>query len=101
MRRGGWLLPLLTRVNRYRRVILPDFPQDLVTIKFILGTPTRPEDPHSSEGVARAELMKEVKQEMEEQGDMVMLDVSDADAPVIGGRSFETWLGESYLGIQR
>ncbi|KAK1920534.1 hypothetical protein DB88DRAFT_503663 [Papiliotrema laurentii] len=66
----GCDVPLKGRIEAYRRVSCLISPRTLVTIKFILGTPTRPEDPHSSEGVARAELMKEVKQEMEEQGDM-------------------------------
>lgn len=61
--------------RRYRKVILPDFPKHLVTVKFILGTPALPEKPISSEAIARTKLMNKVSAEMQENGDMVMLPV--------------------------
>lgn len=54
---------------------MPDFPKDLVTVKFILGTPPLPEKPISSEAVTRSKLMAKVGAEMQEHGDMVMLPV--------------------------
>ena len=74
-------MPLMLRCdhaddgNRYRRVIIPDFPKHLVTIKFILGTPAYPEKPISQEAIDRSKLLREVEAEMEEFGDMVMLPV--------------------------
>lgn len=62
--------------GRYRETIIPDFPPELVTVKFILGTPPYPEPSSSSEVSKRTKLLKDVKKEMKEHGDMVMLPVS-------------------------
>lgn len=73
-------------MRRYRRVILPDFPSNLVTVKFILGTPGFPDKTAPQEGTDRATLLRSVRKEMKEHGDMVMLDVRD-----IGIRGRRSW----------
>jgi hypothetical protein len=62
---------------RYREVILPDFPKDLVTVKFILGTPPYPEKPISNEAIARSRFLREIQAEMNEHKDMVLLPMVD------------------------
>ena len=62
--------------HRYRQEILPDFPPNLVTVKFILGTPAPVPRTQISETAARALLLRDVAKEMREHDDMVMLDVS-------------------------
>lgn len=63
--------------HRYRRVILPDFPPNLVTVKFILGLPPFPEKPISQEALQRSLFLRDIQQEMDEHGDMVLLPVVD------------------------
>ena len=60
-------------------MILPEFPPNLVTIKFILGLPPLTEEPFDLEidnGTVREMFLEEVEAEMEEHGDMVMLPVN-------------------------
>lgn len=64
------------QTDRYRETIIPDFPPELVTVKFILGTPPYPEQSSISERSKRTKLLKDVSKEMKEHGDMVMLPVS-------------------------
>ncbi|GFZ45356.1 hypothetical protein JCM24511_03082 [Saitozyma sp. JCM 24511] len=65
------------RRDLYRRVILPDFPPNLVTVKFILGLPPFPEKPISQEALQRSLFLRDIQQEMDEHGDMVLLPVVD------------------------
>ena len=57
-------------------MILPDFPPNLVTVKFILGLPPYPTSPIKQEAVQRSTYLRELEQENAEQGDMVILPVS-------------------------
>jgi hypothetical protein len=61
---------------RYRKVILPDFPKSLVTVKFILGLPPYPEKPISQEALTRTQFLRTLQAENQEHGDMVILPVS-------------------------
>ena len=61
--------------GRYRKVILPDFPSNLVTVKFILGTPAHVPKSDKEGAAARSRTMKDVIKEMKEHDDMIMLDV--------------------------
>ncbi|TXT10010.1 uncharacterized protein COLE_03944 [Cutaneotrichosporon oleaginosum] len=65
------------RRDLYRRVVLPDFPPDLFTVKFILGQQAPVEGLNPSQRIASAKLTKDVQEEMAEFGDMVMLDIVD------------------------
>ncbi|ODO01524.1 hypothetical protein I350_06344 [Cryptococcus amylolentus CBS 6273] len=65
------------RRDLYRKEIIPDFPEDLVTVKFILGTPPFPNATTGPEIEKRDALLRDVRQEMKEHGDMVMLPMID------------------------
>lgn len=54
---------------------IPDFPSNLVTVKFILGLPPYPAKPISSQAVQRSLFLRAIDAEMAEHGDMVMLPV--------------------------
>lgn len=56
--------------------MLPDFPSDLFTVKFILGQQAPVEGLNPGQRISRAKLAKDVQEEMAKFGDMVMLDVS-------------------------
>lgn len=56
--------------------MLPDVPAHLITVKFILGLPPYPENPVSKEAMERSATLRQVQEEMDEFGDMVLLDVS-------------------------
>jgi hypothetical protein len=56
-------------------VILPDFPSNLMSIKFILGTPPILIEPTPEEIDDRAKLLEDIQAEVREYGDMVMLPV--------------------------
>ncbi|WVQ65931.1 uncharacterized protein L199_004109 [Kwoniella botswanensis] len=88
------------RRDLYRQVIIPDFPPDQFTIKFILGTPPYPENPISQEAVARSRLMNKVEAEMNEFGDMVMLPMIDN---IDLGKTHEyfKWVAKEYSGPGR
>ncbi|OCF31309.1 hypothetical protein I316_07095 [Kwoniella heveanensis BCC8398] len=88
------------RRDLYREVILPDFPPDMFTVKFILGTPAYPENPVSQEAVARSMLLSKVEAEMEEHGDMVMLPMIDN---IDLGKTHEyfKWVAKHYAGEGR
>lgn len=72
---------LADETRRYRKVVLPDFPKHLVTVKFILGLPPFPEKPVSQEAMERSAFLREIQKEMDEFGDMVMLPVSTRSPP--------------------
>lgn len=58
--------------DRYRNFILPEFPPELVTVKFILGRPPTP-----TKGGSWKDLLNfNFEVEQAQYGDMVMLDVS-------------------------
>ncbi|RXK41661.1 hypothetical protein M231_01161 [Tremella mesenterica] len=88
------------RRDLYRKVIIPDFPPELVTIKFILGTPAIPENPVGTEAVARSAALLRVKQEMKDHNDMVMLDMIDN---IDLGKTHEyfKWVAKTYSGPGR
>ncbi|KAK8858457.1 hypothetical protein IAR55_002684 [Kwoniella newhampshirensis] len=88
------------RRDLYRRVIIPDFPKDLVTVKFILGTPAYPEKPISQEALDRTKLLTRVREEMSEHGDMVMLPMIDN---IDLGKTHEyfKWVAHEYEGPGR
>lgn len=67
--------PPLTPLNRYRKHVLPEWP-DSVEIKFILAHP--PVQKYAVDSLKRLRVLDELKREAEEHGDMVILDVSDA-----------------------
>ncbi|WVQ80546.1 hypothetical protein IAT38_002651 [Cryptococcus sp. DSM 104549] len=85
------------RRDLYRKVIIPDFPPDLVTVKFILGTPAYPENSISSEAVQRSKLLSKVGAEMAEHGDMVILPMIDN---IDLGKTHEyfKWVAHEYAG---
>lgn len=56
--------------------MLPDIPSHLITVKFILGLPPYPENPVSKEAMERSTTLKQIRAEMDEFGDIVLLDVS-------------------------
>ncbi|WVW84505.1 hypothetical protein I302_106539 [Kwoniella bestiolae CBS 10118] len=88
------------RRDLYRQVVIPDFPSDQFTIKFILGTPPFPENPIGQEAIARTVLMNKVEAEMREFGDMVMLPMIDN---IDLGKTHEyfKWVAKEYSGPGR
>ncbi|WWC70617.1 uncharacterized protein I206_104568 [Kwoniella pini CBS 10737] len=88
------------RRDLYRQVVIPDFPKEQFTIKFILGTPAFPENPISQEAVARSVLLNKVEAEMKEHGDMVMLPMIDN---IDLGKTHEyfKWVAKEYSGPGR
>ncbi|KIR36347.1 hypothetical protein I352_01295 [Cryptococcus deuterogattii MMRL2647] len=88
------------RRDLYRETIIPDFPPELVTVKFILGLPPYPEQSSSSELSKRAKLLKDVNKEMKKHGDMVMLPMIDN---IDLGKTHEyfKWVAHEYAGEER
>ncbi|WVR06229.1 hypothetical protein IAU60_003259 [Kwoniella sp. DSM 27419] len=88
------------RRDLYREVILPDFPPDKFTVKFILATPAYPENPISQEAVARSALLRRVELEMAEHNDMVLLPMIDN---IDLGKTHEylKWVAKHYAGEGR
>ncbi|WRT67640.1 uncharacterized protein IL334_004612 [Kwoniella shivajii] len=88
------------RRDLYRRVIIPDFPPDLFTVKFILGIPAYPENPLGPEAVSRSMLMNKIEAEMDRYGDMVMLPMLDN---IDLGKTHEyfKWVAKEYSGEGR
>ncbi len=62
--------------SRYREVYWPDFPDHLVTKRFILGVPPLPPYPTHPSAVSRMRVLRELEEENSEFNDMVILDVS-------------------------
>ncbi len=60
---------------RYRELYWPDFPDHLVTKRFILGRPPLPPHPEHPNAVEWARIMREMEEENQQYGDMVILDV--------------------------
>ncbi|KAK4685512.1 hypothetical protein P7C73_g4640, partial [Tremellales sp. Uapishka_1] len=88
------------RRDLYRRVILPDFPKHLVTVKFILGIPPFPESTLSQATIDRALLIRKVDEEMKEFGDIVVLPMIDN---IDLGKTHEyfKWVAKTYGGEGR
>ncbi|ORY31443.1 hypothetical protein BCR39DRAFT_526792 [Naematelia encephala] len=89
-----------SRRDLYRRVILPDFPPHLVTVKFILGLPPYPEKPISADAISRSQFLRQIHAEMDEFGDMVLLPMIDN---IDLGKTHEyfKWVANEYAGPGR
>ncbi|GMK57377.1 hypothetical protein CspeluHIS016_0402110 [Cutaneotrichosporon spelunceum] len=89
--------PSRKRRDLYRHVVLPDFPSDLFTVKFILGQQAPTTGLKPEERIAKASLAKDVEKEMAEFGDMVMLDIVDN---IDDGKTHEyfKWVAHKFAG---
>ncbi|WWC88817.1 uncharacterized protein L201_003730 [Kwoniella dendrophila CBS 6074] len=88
------------RRDLYRKVVIPDFPKEQFTVKFILGTPPYPQEPISEEAINRSRYLKKIRAEMDEFGDMVMLPMVDN---IDLGKTHEyfRWIAKEYSGEGR
>ncbi|WVO15803.1 hypothetical protein L204_103465 [Cryptococcus depauperatus] len=89
-----------SRRDLYREVIFPDFPPDLVTIKFILGAPSLHTKSTGPANYDDSRLMHNLEREIEGYGDIVILPVIDN---IDLGKTHEyfKWIAHTFAGEGR